>query len=246
MNLTKQKTIGLAALAVLMTGSVCISLMGNVANAVTQSTTSTASEKRLPVLISKGDQEITRRLTTLTNLTSKINAATKLSDSDKTALTNEVSTTASDLTTLKTQLDSETTLAGAKTDVQNIYSEYRVYALVAPKVSLIKVADDQQAVEAKLTTLAQKLQGRITANQQAGKDVTSLQSQLTDMTTNITTAQNISTAVEASVIKLQPTDYNNDHTILSGYRDQLKTAHTDNHTAYSDAKAIVASLKNLK
>jgi hypothetical protein len=216
------------------------------ANALSSTaTTSTSASTRLPVIISKGDQEITRRLTTLNTLTAKINAATKLSASDKITLTNEVTTTISGLTTLKAQLDSETTLTGAKTDVANIYSEYRVYALVAPKIGLIKVADDQQVVETKLTALAQKLQTRITADQQAGKDVTSLQSQLSDMNAKISASQSISASIEANVIGLQPTDYNSNHSVLSGDSAQLKTAHSDNTAAYADAKSIVSALKSL-
>ena len=205
-----------------------------------------AQQTRLSDIKSKGDQEITRRLTTLANLTAKINAATKLNATDKTTLTNEVATTISGLTSLKTQLDSETTLSGAKTDAQAIYSQYRVYALVAPKVGLIKVADDQQATEVKLIAQAQKLQARITAAQQAQKDVTSLQNQLNDLNTKVAAAQAVSSKVESSVIGLEPTDYNSDHAILSGYNDQLKTARSNNQAAITDAKNIISGLKTLK
>jgi len=217
-----------------------------IVNAQTGTSLTAAQQQRLQTIISKGDQEITRRLTTLNTLMSKINAATRLTASDKAALSNEVTTTISGLTSLKTTLDAETTLTAARTDVQSIYTEYRVYALVAPKIGLIKVADDQQVVESKLTALAQKLQTRITALQQAGKDVSSLQASLSDMTSKTAAAQAISSQIQSKVINLQPTDYNSDHALLSGDRDQLKTAHDDNQTAYNDAKTIVASLKTMK
>ncbi|HWT40757.1 MAG TPA: hypothetical protein VN081_05860 [Dongiaceae bacterium] len=212
----------------------------------TTSTTLTDTQKaRLQLIISKGDAEITRRLTSLKTLTDRINGAIKLTAADKTALTNEVNSAITGLTALKTQLDSETTLTGAKTDVENIYSQYRVYALLGPKIGLIRTADDQQAVEAKLQTLAGKLQTRITTAKQAGKDVTALQTQLDDLTAKITASLAISSKVESTVITLEPTDYNSDHTVLSGYNDQLKTARTDNQAAMADAKAIVAGLKTL-
>lgn len=211
-----------------------------------KSTAASATDQaHLQNIIAKGDQEIERRLTSLSTLASKINAATKLTSSDKATLTSEVSDTTSGLTALKTQLDSETTVAAARTDAQNIYTEYRVYALVTPKVNLIKVADDQQVVEQKLQTLAQKLQTRLTAEQSKGKDVTSLQSTLTDMNNQIAAAQGISSAMESKVIGLQPTDYNSDHSLLSGDSAQLKTAHSDNQTAFQDAKQIVAGIKAL-
>lgn len=215
-----------------------------VANA--QTATGTTAQQHLQTIISKGDQEITRRLSTLNTLTSKINAATKLTSSDKATLSGEVSSTITGLTSLKAKLDAETTVAAARTDVQDIYSEYRVYALVAPKVTLIKVADDQQVVEGKLVTLAQKLQARIAAAQQKGQDVSALSNELNDMTSKTSAAQTISSGIENSVISLQPNDYNSNHALLSGDSTQLKTAHSDNQTAYSDAKSIVAALKTMK
>ena len=242
MKITKQFITACAVAGVSVVGST----LGLAGIAAAQSTSAATSQQRLQTIISKGDQEISRRLTSLSTLTSKINAATKLTASDKATLTSEVKDTTSGLNTLKTTLDGETTVAAAKTDVQNIYNEYRVYALVTPKVNLIKVADDQQTVETKLTTLAQKLQTRITTAQQAGKDVSSLQSQLNDMTAKTSAAQAISSGIENKVIGLQPSDYNSDHALLSGDSAQLKTAHADNQAAYTDAKSIVAALKALK
>ena len=243
----KPQTYGLLSLAVPVIAIAAGSPL--LANAVTASTTTpttaTTSQSRLPIIITKGDQEITRRLTTLNTLTAKINAATKLTASDKTTLSNEVSSTIKGLTTLKAQLDAETTVAAAKTDVANIYSEYRVYALVAPKIGLIKVADDQQVVEAKLTALSVKLQARITADQTAGKDVTTLQADLADLNAKVSASQTISSNMESTVISLQPSDYNSDHTLLTGDSAQLKTAHADNTVAVTDAKNVIAGLKSL-
>ncbi len=193
----------------------------------------------------KGSLEINRRLTTLNTLNSKINAATKITSSDKTYLTNEVNTEISGLNSLLTQLNGETTVAAARTDAQSIFTEYRVYALVLPKVWLIKTADDEQVTSSKLSSLATKLQTKISADQTAGKDVTSIQAQLTDMATQIANSVGISSSIESKVLTLQPSDYNSDHTLLSGDAAQLKTAHSDNEAAYTDAKSIVAGLKAL-
>jgi hypothetical protein len=199
-------------------------------------------QARLQNIINKGNQEIERRLTTLTGLTTKINGASRLNASDKATLTNEVNSTTSGLTSLKTQLDGETTLSAAITDAESIYTEYRVYALVAPKVDLVKVADDQQVVQGQLTSLSQKLQTRITAEQQAGKNVTTLQSELSDMQSKTTAAQAISSNIESSTVNLQPSDYNSNHAVLSGDNTQLITAHSDDQAAATDAKNIIASL----
>ena len=200
---------------------------------------------RLSTIKSKGDTEIARRLATLGTLSASIDGATKLSPGSKSTLANEVSTETSALIALRIKLSEETTVAGAAADVQSMISEYRVYALIVPKVQLVKAADDQQVVEQKLSDLATKLDTRLTAAQKAGKNVADLQAKLTDLEQNVTNAQSISTEVESKVLPLQPSDYDGDHTVLSGYRDKLKTAHTDNQAAYADAKAIVQGIKNL-
>ncbi|HSW98284.1 MAG TPA: hypothetical protein VLF71_00430 [Candidatus Saccharimonadales bacterium] len=200
---------------------------------------------RLQNIKTKGDAEIGRRLATLGKLFTNIDAATKLSASSKDALATEVSTEASALAALRTKLAGETTVAAAAADVQSMVSEYRVYALLVPKVQLVRAADDQQVAEQKLSDLATKLDARLSAAEKAGKNVGDLRVKLTDMAQNITNAQGISTSVESKVLPLQPSDYDSDHTVLSGYRDQLKTAHADNQAAYADAKAIVQGVKGL-
>jgi hypothetical protein len=244
-----------AALAatILVSGTM---LLGGIASAATSVTanasassgsskTSTATanqQQRVQNIITKGNEEIERRLTTLGTLNTKITAATHLNSSDKATLSSEVSTTISGLTSLKATLDADTTVSSAHTDAESIYTEYRVYALVAPKVGLIKVADDQQVVQGMLTTMSGKLQTRITAEQQAGKSVTTLQSELTDMDNQIAAASTISKGIESSVITLQPSDYNSNHAVLSGDNTQLKTAHSDDQNALTDAHEIASAL----
>lgn len=210
------------------------------------SSQSATQAQHLEAIQTKGTQEIERRLTTLGQLNGKITAATKLTASDKSALTSEVTTEISGLTALKTQLNAETTLAAARIDSQAIYSDYRVYALIVPKIYLIKTADDQQVLEAKIAAIIPALQTNITAAQTAGKDVTALQTDLNNALAGEQAAQVISSAMEAKVITLQPTDYDNDHTILSGDRAQLTTARTDMTSAVTALKAIRSGLEQLK
>jgi hypothetical protein len=204
-----------------------------------------ANQAALTKLKSRGDTEISRRLTTLNKLASVINGDAKLSATDKSSLTAQVNGEISDLNSLKTKLDSDTTLADAQTDVQSIITNYRVYALIYPKVHLIKAADTELATDTKLTTLANKLQQRLSTAKSQGKDVTSLQASLDDMNSKISAAQTTATNIETSDISLQPSDYNSDHTLLEGQKSQLQTAHQNNLAAYNDAKSIVSGLKSL-
>ncbi len=241
---------GIAGAASLMTSGAASALAmahadTQAAHADASSVSSTGEQARMHAIIAAGEREITRRLTTLNTLASKINGATKLSASDKATLLSEVNTEIGGLTALKAKLAAETTFAGAKADANSIHTDYRVYALVVPKVQLLRVADDQLVVEAKLTDLIAKLQVRITIAQGKGKDTASLQTKLNAMKTQLANAQAISAAVQAKVLPLQPGDFNSDHAVLSGDASQLKTAHDYNASTYKDAKSIVNELKNL-
>lgn len=205
----------------------------------------TDNSQRLNLIKTRAATEIDRRVNRLHQLGNVISGATRLSDADKTTLSTEVNNEVSGLTSLKVQIQGDTDLDSARIDAQSIFNEYRVYALIVPKVWAVRVADDQQAVESKLNILSGKLQTRINRAHDSGKDVTTLQNQLNDMIAQTQAAQKISAAVEQKVLPLQPTDYNNDHTILSDYRDQLKTAHADNKAALADAKVIVQGVKGL-
>lgn len=246
MNIIKKGLITTVALG----SAVCFLAAGGAAFAAAGNKTSSGTltqtqQTDLANLKTKGAAEINRRITSLNTAEGKINSTTKLSSSDKAYLQNEVSTEISGLTALETTLNGETTVSAARTDVSNIFNEYRVYALVLPKVWLISAADGEQTTSAKLSTLATQLQTQITTDQNAGKNVSTLQNDLNDMKTQIANSEAISSAMETKVLTLQPTDYNGDHTLLSGDEAQLKTAHTDNQAASTDGKNIVAGLKTL-
>lgn len=203
------------------------------------------NQMRLNNLKTRGDSEIGRRLGVLTKLSSVINGALKLSPADKANLTSQVNGEIAGLTALKLKLSGETELAAARTDVKSIVSDYRVYVLIGPKVYLMRAADTISANDDKLMAFSVKLQERLDTLKTAGKDVSALQTSLNDMVAKINAAKTLAAAVSQKVFALQPTDYNSDHTILIGLRDQLKTAHLDNIAAYNDAKTIFNTLRRL-
>lgn len=247
MTRTTIQRLGLALGTLIATLGLAVVPAGAIASAKTGAAgnNSTADKTKIQLIINRGNNEIARRLASLNTLSGKINGAAKLSADDKASLSGEVSGEISNLTNLKTKLDADTTLSDAKTDAQSIISDYRVYALVVPKVNLVKTADDQQVAEARLTALAAKLQTRITAAKSAGKNVTALQNGLTTMNGQISAAQAISSKIQSDVIGLQPSDYNSNHSVLSGDRNQLKTAQSDIQNAVGSASTIISSLKTL-
>jgi hypothetical protein len=215
------------------------------AKATTTGGTAAGDQAKVKLIINRGNSEIARRLTTLNALSAKVSSATKLTSADQASLSSEISTEVDGLTSLKTKLDADTTVSDAKTDAQAIIDGYRVYALIVPKVSLVKTADDQQVAEAKLSALSVKLQARISTAQAAGKNVASLQTELASLNSKVSAAQAISSSIESAVVNLVPSDYNTNHSVLSGDRNQLKTAQSDIQGALSTATTIITNLKNL-
>ena len=211
----------------------------------TSGSTAAGDQAKVKLIINRGNSEIARRLTTLNALSAKVSGATKLSSADQALLSSEISAEVDGLNALKTKLDADTTVSDAKADAQSIIDGYRVYALVVPKVNLVKTADDQQVTESKLSDLAVKLQTRIDTAKTAGKNVTALQTELTSLNSKVSAAQAISSNIESAVVNLQPSDYNTNHSVLSGDRDQLKTAQSDIQGAVSTATTIITNLKNL-
>src|ERR1035437_2225976 len=80
-------------------------------------------------LKSRADSEITRRISSLTELISKINTLKKLSVTDKSSFVSKLQTEINSLNTLKTKIDADTDLVTLRTDVASIIQSYRVYAL---------------------------------------------------------------------------------------------------------------------
>lgn len=248
MNRTTIPRAGFALCAIISALSLSVipvSALAQTKAASSSSGTTSADQAKVTLVINRGNSEIGRRLSTLNTLSGKVSSATKLSSADQASLSSEISTEVNGLDSLKTKLDADTTLSDARTDAQTIISGYRVYALIVPKVNLVKTADDQQVAEGKLSALATKLQARITTAQTAGKNVTSLQSDLTSLNSKVSAAQAISSNIESTVVNLQPSDYNSNHSVLSGDRNQLKTAQSDIQGALSTATTIITNLKNL-
>jgi DNA repair exonuclease SbcCD ATPase subunit len=200
---------------------------------------------RLTNLKTRGDAEIARRLNSLNAALGKISSLTSLAAADKTALTTEVQNEISGLGTLKTKLDAETTLAAARTDVQSIITEYRVYLLVLPAARLVEAIDRLADVENKLTTLQAKIQGATDKDQNAGKNVAAIQKNIANLQAKINEAQADTTGLTAKLLALKPADINANHTVLAQYRTAIGNAQTAVKAARDDAKQAISGLAAL-
>lgn len=206
-------------------------------------TEATTQTQKIQSLKTRADTEIAKRLTALNSLITKINAIKRLTADQKSSYTSDIQGNITSLTTLKTKIDADTDPTTLQSDVRSIIESYRIFAVYVPKIHLLTGANVAAEMVTSLTNLATKIQTRLTADQQADKDVATLQSELTDMQSKITEANNLIQTVNTTVITLTPAGYPGNNTVLQTAQQSLKTIKASLLTAKQDAQEIITSLK---
>jgi hypothetical protein len=182
-------------------------------------------------------------------LSAKVQAMKNVSASEKTSISNEIQTNITGLTALRAKIDADTVLATAKTDAATIFTTFRIYALVIPQGYIEVSADRISVISGLMTSLSTKLQARITADQNAGDNVASLQTALTDIGTQTTNANAQAGIAQSGVVNLNPDQGNktveaSNKAALVAARANIKTATTDLKSARQDISTILAGLKS--
>ena len=199
-------------------------------------------------IITRSDNELTRRITNLNQTAIRISAMKNVSATEKSSLEASISTEIANLTTLKTKIDADTDATTLKTDTQSITEDYRVYALVLPQDHIVAATDRIATIVAEMQQLGTKLSARITAAQSAGKSVAGAQIAYTDMQAKLTDASTQSQAALTETQNLTPDK--GDATIkasnAAAIKDavaKIKTATTDLTAARADVKTILEAVK---
>jgi len=211
-------------------------------------TTTTCAAKDVKCVIGVGDTLITNRITSLNNLNTKVtndHTAMLISDDAASSLQSDIQTNITGLNTLKATLDAETDATAARQDVQKIYTQFRIYAVVLPRDTRRLQMSIEITVDSKFTALESPIQQLIN-NAPASKQsqlnslFTDYKAQLADAEQNIDQAQN-------TWPLLTPDSYNNARatyvTNLKNLTTDVKTAHTDLHKAGSDLHQMAQILK---
>ncbi len=231
-----------------------LTLSTSIASAETAASSSPKAKKldaAVARLIDRGDKAIANRIDALTELNTRIQDMKLVSADNKASLASQIQTQITNLNTLKSKIDADTDLATLKTDVKSITGSFRIFALVIPQGRIIASADRLNTVAGDLSVVANKLQTRLTEAQNAGKDITSLNTIFTELTAKISDAKTQATAAVSHVVNLTPD--NDDATIVASNKDALKLSHSDIKvgqqdlvTARQDINKILKGLKAFK
>lgn len=205
----------------------------------------TNTEAKSATLNTRAANEISRRITALKELLTKIAGLKHLTDTEKSTLSSGVQAEIDSLTALQAKIQADTDLATLKADVQSIVTSYRVFALYIPQVRLLTAAESLDNVADNMLGIGTRLQTRLTELQNAGENVTSAQTTLSNMQFKLTDAKAQSNAITAAVTPLTPAGFPGNKTTLQAARTRLATGVKDIKEAAIDAKQIMSVLKEM-
>ena len=200
----------------------------------------TAETTKAATAKTKADEEISRRITSLNDLLTRVDAMTKVSDTLKANLASNVQTEITGFTALEAKIDADTDLPTLKTDVQSITQSYRIYMLVIPQGRITAAADRMATIINMMSTVGTKVEARINSAKAGGADTTALEASLTDFGTQLTSAQTHAQAAVGDVAPLTPD--NGDKTIMASNDTAIKNAQGEIKAGQA---ALVAARKDM-
>jgi hypothetical protein len=199
----------------------------------------------------RANKEIARRVEALNKLGSRVQGMKKVPDTAKASIATNIQTQITSLTDLKDKISTEPDATVLQADLKSITSSYRIFALVIPQGHITAASDKIVAIAGNLKVIVQKLQTRITEAETAGKDVTSINTTLADMTTKISYAETQAKNAVNLIYPLIPDGGDTakasaNKTALESAKASIKTANKDLNDAKKDATSIIKMLQAFK
>ncbi len=194
-------------------------------------------------IITRGDSMIQVRLTSLQNLLTRVQNDKRLTPDEKTSFENDITTTSSNLTTLKTKLDADTDAPTALADAKSIVTSYRIYMIFEPKIRLLAIIDNLQTTSIKISGIIASVQNLLNTLKSEGKDVTTAQNALNDASSQVSAINSLLAADKTLVSNVQigTTD---PQSIFVQVRKDLATIRGDVTKIRTDFETVKTSLKS--
>jgi hypothetical protein len=127
------------------------------------------------------DAAVAKRLTSLGTVRQALDGTPAVSAPDRAMLDSQIDAAATGMTALKATIDADATLAKLRADCRMLVSGYYVYALLIPRVELVRAAGRVQAAAGTLKHLAGLLQARVDGAKARNRDIASAQGYVTDL-----------------------------------------------------------------
>lgn len=185
------------------------------------STSAVPKGRKLAEVIKRADTLIGNRIKSLNVILTRIQNDKRLTDAQKSSLSSTVQTSITGLTALKTKIDADTDVNTAFDDAKQIFTTYRIYEILEPKIRLTITLQNFLTMVNRMQIYVPQLQTLISNLQSQGKDVSALSPLLTDVSTQLSS---ITTAVNADLAILNgisPTTQN-PSTLFTQVRTNIK------------------------
>jgi hypothetical protein len=206
------------------------------------------TEKDMKCVIQFGDQQISNRIAALNKLSTAItNDHNKhtIDDAHADALQADVKKNVDGLNALKTTLDAETDAQAARQDVEKVYTQFRIYAVVLPRDYRRLHVAVEITVDNKLSALKTPTE-KLINNAPAGKK-DELNKLFSDYKDRLADAESQIDLAQKTWPLLTPDSYNADRptyaTNLRNLTTYVQAAHADLHKAAADLHKIAQLLK---
>lgn len=221
------------------------------ASATTPIGTATVSANVIAKVQARANQEITRRLTSLNNLSTRVGQMKNLSASEQAALTTNIQAQITAMNTLQTQIAADISaknITQLRADVKSITVSYRIFMLIIPQGYIEAASDRVMTIVGIMNDLGTKFQARITAAQTAGANVTAVTATFADFNAKVSDANTQAQAAATEVASLTPDNgvqaqMQANTAALKDARAKIKVAQQDLTAARQDAVTIIADLK---
>jgi hypothetical protein len=199
----------------------------------------------LKLLQQRGASEIDRRLTSLDQMSARIDDAAVMTPAHRDALKSTLDADRTALNSLKTKLSAETDESAARTEVQSIFSQFRVYAVLVPKVHLVRSADAVSAAATQLQDAAAGLDTVTARLKAAGKDTTAAEASIAEVRRRSQTALDEVKGAADTALSLQAQGYPANTSQRDAAQQSIEKASADARAGLEALRTAVAQLRPL-
>lgn len=233
---------GLATLTVTAGLGLAGSVAVDAASLPSPTPTNSASPALLSGVKSLCNIGVQRRLAVLSADDTFVETSVALTGSDRSTLEGQISADKTGLTNLDATIQGDTTYAKVVADCGLIVTDYRVYVMEDPKIHEVIAADGVGKVDSAFETVIPELQNLINTSTMSASVKAEAQADLNSLTGKVTASHTSISGVTASVINLVPSGWPGNQADLKSARQNIATATTDLHGAWTEVNSILTLL----
>ncbi len=206
--------------------------------------TASAQPAKIDTARTKCLAAIDRRVTALNTAAAKISGDKHLTEAHKSALSELVATTTAGMNTQKAAVTAATDAATLRPACEAIATDYRVFAVVIPKIHLVRAVDGLDMARTRMTNVSSKLDAGLTKAEAAGKDTAAARASASAFTDAIGAID--TSGLADKILAVTPADYNANKAVLDSLRSTVRTEVSDAKTARDLGKKAVTDAKALR